>query len=120
MRERAAASISAHLHGCECAVSASKQTAYAGQRGEIERDLAKVSSSDDYARGLGRARVFTEHRLWYDALAAYADLIARYPERAELYDERGSIYAQLEVTQKLAEADFARAEELHNGATTPK
>lgn len=90
------------------------------QRDEIERDLAKVSSPDDYSRGLGRARVFTEHRLWYDTVSAYTDLIARHPDRAELYDERGMILAQLEVTKELAGQDLARAEELQHGGSPPK
>lgn len=83
-----------------------------GQKEEIEKALAKATSPDPYEAGLARARVFTDYRLWYDALAAYGDLVARYPDRAKLYERRGTIHAQLSVTQKLAEQDFARAEEL--------
>jgi hypothetical protein len=82
------------------------------QREEIERSLAQISAHDAYMAALSRARLFTEHRLWYDAVAAYTDLVARYPDRAELYRERGTIYAQLDATQVLADADFARTDEL--------
>jgi len=82
------------------------------QRQEIEQAFAQVKASDPYESGLARARVFTDHRLWYDAIAAYTDLIARFPDRAELYEQRGMIYAQLDATQSLAEQDFSRADEL--------
>jgi len=91
-----------------------------GQRREIEQALTGVSAADPYEAAVARARVFTAHRLWYDALAAYAELIARYPDRSELFEERGTIYAQLEVTQSLADADFARAEEVQHGVSPPK
>jgi hypothetical protein len=80
------------------------------QSEEIETALAQISPSDTFERDFARARVFTDHRLWYDAIAAYTDLLARFPGRAELYEQRGQIYAQLEVTQALANKDFARTE----------
>jgi len=86
----------------------------AGQREEIEKALAKSTSSDAYQAGLARARVFTDYRLWYDVLNAYSDLIARYPDRVKLYEQRGTIYAQLDVTQKLANQDFAKGEEVQH------
>jgi hypothetical protein len=92
----------------------------ANQRAEIEHSLAQISSHDDYMAALSRARLFTEHRLWYDAVAAYTDLIARYPDRPELYLERGTIYAQLDATQALADADFARADELQHAMGAAK
>jgi hypothetical protein len=82
-----------------------------GERAEIEKKLAQVTG-DSYDAGLARARVFTDYRLWYDALAAYTDLITRYPDRSELYEQRGTIYAQLEVTKNLAERDFKLADDL--------
>src|SRR5687768_17316828 len=51
------------------------------QREEIDRALAAVAAADPYEQGRARARVFTDHRLWYDAIAAYSDLIARFPDR---------------------------------------
>lgn len=86
----------------------------AEQRPEIDRSLPR-SATDSYALGLQRARVFTGQRLWYDALTAYTELIARYPDRLELYEERGTIYAQLETTKALADADFDTADQLRQG-----
>ena len=82
------------------------------QRQEIDRALAAITATDPYEQARGRARVFTDRRLWYDAVAAYSDLIARFPDRPELYEERGTIYAQLDATQARADDDFARAEQL--------
>jgi len=90
------------------------------ERARIEESLSQISSADPYERGLARARVFTRHRLWYDAIAAYTDLIGGYPDRAELYEERGMIYAQLYVTKPLAEQDFDRADQLQSGTESPK
>lgn len=81
------------------------------QREEIEKKLAEFAG-DSYEASLSRARVFTDSRLWYDALAAYTQLIERYPDRAELYEQRGTIYEQFDVTQKLAGQDFNRADGL--------
>jgi hypothetical protein len=57
-----------------------------------------------------RARLYFDHRLWYDAVMAYSDLIARHPEDSKLYLMRGSLYDQLPSTQLLADQDFAHAE----------
>jgi len=81
-------------------------------RQDVDRALAAIASADPYEQGRARAKVFTDRRLWYDAVLAYSDLIARFPDRPELYEERGTIYAQLEATQALADEDFARAEGL--------
>jgi hypothetical protein len=75
----------------------------------IHDALAAIPSSDPYQAALARAHIFTDHRLWFDALGAYQDLIARYPDHSELYEERAAIYAQIPVTQPLAEADRSRA-----------
>jgi hypothetical protein len=82
------------------------------ERREIEKSLKKIKGRDPYQAGLARAKVFTDHRLWYDAIGAYTELISRYPERAEPYEQRGTIYAQIDATEPLAEQDFARADEL--------
>lgn len=83
----------------------------ADERQQIDKELA-VIASDSYQDGATRAEVFTRHRLWYDAIGAYRDLITRFPDRAELFEKRGMIYAQIESTRPLADADFARADEL--------
>ena len=82
------------------------------ERQQIEKELAAISQADTYAAGTARARVLMNHRLWYDAIGAYGDLIRQFPDRAELYEERGTIYAQIEVTKAQADADFARADQL--------
>ncbi len=83
-----------------------------GERKEIDQELAAAENKDAYEDGLARAKVFVEHRLWYDAIGAYADLISRFPDRAELHENRGMIYAQLKITQPLSDRDFARADQL--------
>jgi hypothetical protein len=82
------------------------------ERQQIERELAAFAQADAYTAGTERAGVLVNHRLWYDAIGAYGDLIKQYPGRAELYEERGTVYAQIEVTKAKADADFARADEL--------
>jgi hypothetical protein len=82
------------------------------ERQKIDAALVQIAAGNSYEQQLARARVFRDFRLWYDALAAYTELIARYSERAELYEERGMIYAQIPVARKLADADFARADDL--------
>jgi hypothetical protein len=82
------------------------------QRQEIDRALAAITATEPYEQLHARARVFTDHRLWYDAVAAYGDLIARFPNRPEPYEERATIFAQLDATQALADEDFAKAEKI--------
>lgn len=82
------------------------------ERNQIGDALADIHEEDAYRKALARAKVFTNFRLWYDAIAAYTDLIARSPKRAELYEARGNLYAQLKVTGALAKRDFARADSL--------
>jgi hypothetical protein len=87
------------------------------ERAEIEKALAAIPNGDEYIAGLASAKVFTEHRLWFDAIGAYTELIAKFSDRAELYDARGTIYSQLGITEPLADADFARAEQRETGQT---
>jgi hypothetical protein len=81
----------------------------AEERAVIDKALAVVPVGDAYDSALTRARIFVDHRLWFDALGAYDDLIAKYPNRGELYEDRATIYAQLAVTKPQSEADQARA-----------
>ncbi len=104
--------VAAELMGGTRSVPAGVLVVSTSVREAIRRDLAGVGGRDEYATSLARARVFTRHRMWYDAVAAYTELIARNPGRAELREERGMIYAQLQVTRALADEDFVRAEEL--------
>ena len=82
----------------------------AEERQAIDKAVAAIPAADPYQSALARAQIFTDHRLWFDALGAYDDLIAKYPDRSELYDQRGGIYAEIPVTKALSEADFARAD----------
>ena len=86
----------------------------ASQRQELEQRVAAIKASDAYATACERAQLYTDQRLWYDAIGAYSDLISKYPDRPELYERRGTIYAQLETTQGLADRDFAHADELRS------
>jgi hypothetical protein len=81
------------------------------QMGPIREKLPK-SADDSYADASARAQVMVDNRLWYDAVAAYSDLIGRYPDRPELFEKRAAIYSQLPVTQGLADQDFAKADGL--------
>ncbi|HYX70776.1 MAG TPA: DUF928 domain-containing protein [Terriglobales bacterium] len=81
-------------------------------RKEIAEGLGKIPAGDAYAGGLARAQLLTDHRLWYDALAAYSEMIGKYPDKAELYEQRGTIYAQVTATQGLSDQDFAKADAL--------
>jgi hypothetical protein len=83
----------------------------AEEREEIDRKLAGISGNS-FSAGVARARVFTDARLWYDAIDAYNQLIERFPNRADFYESRGTIYAQLSSTQSLAEEDLSRAERM--------
>jgi hypothetical protein len=82
----------------------------AEERQAIDKAVAVIPTTDPYRSALAKAQIFTDHRLWFDALGAYDDLIAKYPDRAELYDQRGAIYAQIPATKSLSESDFARAD----------
>ncbi len=85
----------------------------AEERQAIERAIAAILAADPYQTALARAKIFTDHRLWFDALGAYDDLIAQYPNHPELYDQRGAIYYQLDATKSQAEGDFNRADNSH-------
>jgi len=75
------------------------------ERGALEKQLAGADA-------VKRAAIFTDNRLWYDAVQAYTELIAEHPDRADFYERRGEIYDQIAATQQLAKADFAKADEL--------
>jgi Domain of Unknown Function (DUF928) len=84
----------------------------ADERHAIDQAIAAIPNGDPYESGLARARVLVDHRLWFDALGAYNDLIAKYPNRADLYQDRATIYAQIPATKSLSDADSNRATSL--------
>jgi hypothetical protein len=61
-----------------------------------------------------RAQILADHRLWFDAVDAYTDLITKNPEDPELHEKRGQIYDQLPGTRSLGEEDFAIAQQLRS------
>jgi hypothetical protein len=81
-----------------------------------EQERSQLATAESSIEGAGpeaeaaRARLFFDHRLWYDAVMAYSDLIAKHPQDAKLYLMRGSLYDQLTATQSLADQDFSHAE----------
>ena len=77
------------------------------EREEITAALATAATNSDPE--LARARVYTEKRLWYDAVDAFTKLIAQHPDRPELYQARADIYDQLPQTKALADADADHA-----------
>jgi len=80
------------------------------ERQAIDHAIAAVPPTDPYQSAVARTKILTDHRLWFDALGAYDDLIAKYPNHPELYDQRGAIYAQIPATKSLADSDFAQAD----------
>jgi hypothetical protein len=78
------------------------------ERQKIAAELAK-NPGDSYDAQFARARIFVAHKLWFDAIGAYTDLIAKFPDRAQPYEDRGAIYSQVEATKKRGEADLAKA-----------
>jgi hypothetical protein len=85
------------------------------EKEEIARELPEQPQPEGCAALSALAPVWTKHRLWYEAVRAYDDLIACSPDRADYFEQRGMIYAQLDVTRKLADQDFVRADELRAG-----
>jgi hypothetical protein len=79
------------------------------ERQKIDKELAAIPGGDPYETGLARARVFVQHKLWFDAIGAYTDLIEKFPDRAQPYEDRGALYSKIDATHKRGEADLAKA-----------
>jgi hypothetical protein len=77
------------------------------ERDAIGAALAKAQAGSDPAAAT--AKVYTDMRVWFDAIAAYSNLIDRFPNRAEFYQGRADLYDQLPVTAKLADIDASKA-----------
>lgn len=82
------------------------------ERARIDAALSAVKDEDPYREALARAQAFVEARVWYDAVAVYADLIARFPDRPEAYERRATLLAQIPALASQADEDFARADTL--------
>ncbi|HTW46854.1 MAG TPA: DUF928 domain-containing protein [Acidobacteriaceae bacterium] len=76
-------------------------------RSQIDAALAQAQGSGADA-GIARAKIYFDHRLWYDTVMEYDSLISQYPNETRLYGLRGAVYDQLPVTQTLADADYSR------------
>ncbi len=68
-----------------------------------ETILNELKQSSD---ALSTAAVFVKHRIWYDAVQGYTDLIARSPNDTTARAARGELYDQLPATKNLADADW--------------
>jgi hypothetical protein len=53
------------------------------------------------------ARVFVDHRVWYDAIAGYTAALDTKPDDQDARAGRAGVYDQLPVTKGLADADWA-------------
>jgi hypothetical protein len=84
------------------------------ERKSIEQAL-ESSQGDALPDRLKRAQVLVDHRLWYDAIAEYSQLISKNRNNPELYQQRAQIYAQLPETQELANQDLEQAGRLQRG-----
>jgi len=77
-------------------------------RSAVESALAnaKVTPGEPSAAA---AKIYVDHRLWFDAIAEYTALIEKHPEMTQYYKERAAVYDQLPETQELADEDAAKA-----------
>jgi hypothetical protein len=76
------------------------QVVSGAERAQIKNELK--SASDPAAV----AGVFVNHRVWYDSVQAYSDLIERTPNDENARVARAELYDQLPVTKSLADADW--------------
>lgn len=88
-------------------VSASIVIIGGNEREAVAAALAKAQAASDAAAA--QAKVYTDMRLWFDAVAAYSNLIESHPDRTDLYQARADLYDQLPSTTALADADVAKA-----------
>ena len=84
------------------------------ERKSIEQALESCKG-DALSDRLKRAQVLVDHRLWYDAIAEYSQLISKNRDNPDLYQQRAQIYAQLPETQALANQDLEQADRLQHG-----
>ena len=78
------------------------------ERQTVEQAL-QSAKGDDRTDRRKQAQIFVDHRLWYDAIAAYSQIISENRNDAGAYRERAQIYAQLPQTEALANQDIEEA-----------
>lgn len=76
------------------------------EREAVDAAVAKAKTESDPAAAT--AKVYTDMRLWFDAVSAYSSLIERFPDRSDFYQARAFVYDQLPATWALADADAAK------------
>jgi hypothetical protein len=76
-------------------------------REQLDTEIGKLQGTGSDLDS-ARARLFFNHRLWYDAVMTCSDLIGRFPNRTDLHEMRALLYYQLPETEALADADLAR------------
>jgi len=69
---------------------------------EREQIVNELKSANDKSR----VDVFVKHRLWYDAIGGYTELLDRSPGDKSARAGRAVVYDQLPVTASLADADW--------------
>jgi hypothetical protein len=72
------------------------------ERSAIDEELKSAASPQ---------LVFTNHRVWYDAIAAYTAALQQNPDDPAALKGRATLYDQLVVTQPLADADWQRVKQ---------
>jgi hypothetical protein len=77
------------------------------EREQLESELSQLPGTGSDL-DVARARVFFNHRLWYDAVMTSSDLIVKFPNRTDMHEMRALLYYQLPETEALADADLAR------------
>jgi len=73
---------------------------------EREQIVNELQSANDKSR----VDVFVKHRLWYDAIQGYTELLDRAPNDKSARVGRAEVYDQLPVTASLADADWRMAQ----------
>jgi len=103
-----------HPRGEQAATPARIVVMAGSDRRQVQQEL-ESSAGNRMQQRIQQARVFVEHLAWYDAIAAYTELISAYPNQLDWLDERAEIYAALASTQELAKRDRAQAARLRSG-----
>ena len=78
--------------------------------GGAERESVEAAAHGKPGMSAADAKMYTDKRLWYDAVAAYTALIASDPKHADFYKDRAELFDQFQQTQALADADMSKAQ----------
>lgn len=78
------------------------------QRQQLDQALKQIPGEGKLQQ-MQRAKLFSDHEIWYDAVTVYSQLIADYPNDAKLYQSRAEIYEAIPQTKELAAQDMTKA-----------